>query len=309
MKKKLIVVFILVTSIIGCLYIFIPNILILKSNIVIPTTQKGLHRMLLDRENIAKWWPGNICNDSLFFNTHSYNIRDNNITLMPIQIENQEISINSSLFFITLKIDSIKLEWVGKTITSYNPIKRFITFRKVMKLNDDMNIILQKMQKHFSMPENIYGIAIHKTLVVDAILTTINSECKDYPSTTFIYSLVNKLTNYANAEKVKITGYPMLNIEKTDTSNYIVQVALPLEKLLPSRGAILQKQMVKNGNILVTETTGGSTKANEAFNQIINYANDYERNMPAIPFYSLITDRSKESDSTKWVTKIYCPVM
>jgi hypothetical protein len=39
------------------------------------------------------------------------------------------------------------------------------------------------------------------------------------------------------------------------------------------------------------------------------YKDDYQRVSPAIPFYSLITDRLKEPDSSKWITKIYFPVM
>jgi effector-binding domain-containing protein len=309
MKKKLAIVFILISLVIASLYIFIPNIVTLKCDTTIPVSQKGLHRMLLDNKNIAKWWPGDISNDSFFLNSFSYKISDNNVSLLPILIENKEVSINSSLLLISLQTGLVKLEWVGKTITSYNPIKRFFAYRRAKQVNDAMNIILQKMLVHFSKPEHIYGSDIQKVLVVDAILISTEGECKGYPSTAFIYSLINKLTDYANSEKVQITGYPMLNIQQTDSINYHIQVALPLEKTLASKGDILQKQMVKDGNILVAEVKGGIIQASAAFDQIIQYAKDYDKNMPAIPFYSLITDRSKETDSTKWITKVYCPVM
>jgi hypothetical protein len=100
----------------------------------------------------------------------------------------------------------------------------------------------------------------------------------------------------------------MLNIEPFDSTNYLVKVALPLENLLPDNGDILQKRMLKDGNILVAKTEGGYAKTIEVFNQIKNYATDYKMSSPAIPFYSLITDRTKETDSSKWVTKIYYPV-
>jgi hypothetical protein len=38
------------------------------------------------------------------------------------------------------------------------------------------------------------------------------------------------------------------------------------------------------------------------------YFKDYNRVAMAIPFEYLITDRLKVPDTSKWVTKIYCPV-
>ena len=101
----------------------------------------------------------------------------------------------------------------------------------------------------------------------------------------------------------------MLNIETTDSINHHVRVALPLNKALVTSGEILEKRMPGLGNILVTEVTGGNAANKNALIQLNLYARDYQRVPPAIPFYSLITDRTKEPDSSKWVTKVYFPVM
>jgi hypothetical protein len=298
MKKIIIAAFILM-MLIGSLYIFIPNIVRLKSSTGIKTTQKGLQRMLLNNKNVANWWPGTINKDSFY---------DNSITLLPIIIENKETSIKSTLFLISIQTDSLNLEWVAQTISSYNPVKRFTSYIKARQINNDMDMVLKKMKQYYSFPKNIYGYDIQKELVVDANLISTSGKCKGFPGNEFIYGLINKLKGYANEENTKITGYPMLNIEPFDSVDYLVRVALPLEKLLPDKGNIHQKRMLKNGNILVTEIKGGNAQTGEAFNQIMHYANDYERSSPAIPFYSLITDRTKEPDSSKWITKVYYPV-
>jgi hypothetical protein len=101
----------------------------------------------------------------------------------------------------------------------------------------------------------------------------------------------------------------MLNIENTDRTNYKVQVALPVNKKLPELGDISSKQMLKDGNILTAEVIGGLNKIDGAMEQFEKYISDYQRSIIAIPFQSLITDRSKEKDSTRWVTKIYYPVV
>jgi hypothetical protein len=39
-----------------------------------------------------------------------------------------------------------------------------------------------------------------------------------------------------------------------------------------------------------------------------NYVEDNKKTSPAIPYQSLITNRLTETDTTKWVTKLYYPV-
>jgi hypothetical protein len=182
-------------------------------------------------------------------------------------------------------------------------------FLKARKLKDDMAFVLQRMQTFYSEPKNIYGFDIKRELVVDSFLIATSGKCKGYPSNQFIYSLIAKLRKYATENVAKESGYPMLNIGTTDSVNFDIKVAIPVDKLLPSAGDILQKRMLGRGKILVTEVKGGNAMAAKAFLQLQQYGDDYQRSSPAIPFYSLITDRTKETDTSKWITKIYFPVM
>jgi hypothetical protein len=305
--KKMILTAVVLLLLIGSVYLFIPNILVVKSTVSIPTSQKGLHRMLLNKKMVAAWWPGTSRNDSFYLNGYRYQVYNNSVSLLPVIIEDEERSIKSTLFLLS-QSNSVNLDWVVNIPSSYNPVSRFLAYLKARKLNNDMNIILEKMNDYFSNPVNIYGFDIKKELVVDAILISTSGKCKGYPAIEFIYGLIGKLKDYAIAQNTKITGFPMLNVEPGDSSDYFVRVALPLETAIPSNGDIQQKRMLKNGNILVTEVKGGILKTKEAFDQIILYGDDYNRTSPAIPFYSLITDRTIEPDSTKWITKVYYPV-
>jgi hypothetical protein len=293
----------------GSVYVFIPDIVKLKANIAINVTRPGLHRMLLEENNVAKWWPGKIINDGFYLHDFIYQINNSNITVIPISISGQNTNLPTSLFLIEIAKDSVQLEWVGAMATSYNPVKRFFAYLKAKKINGSMDIILQKIKIFHSIQENIYGFDIKKELVTDSILIQTSGICKDYPTNQFIYSLVDKLKSYTALHAAKVTGYPMLNIKAIDSINFEVKVALPIDKMLPNSGDIIQKRMLGKGNILVTEVKGGMEIMNKAFLQIQKYAEDYQRVAPAIPFYSLITDRLKEPDTSKWVTKIYFPVM
>jgi hypothetical protein len=145
--------------------------------------------------------------------------------------------------------------------------------------------------------------------VTDSILISTYSHSKNYPSTNFIYGLIDQLKKYIASQSAKETGFPMLNINTTDSINYLTRVAIPVNRKLPSSGNISYKWMLSGGNILVTDVKGGPSSINNAFDQVENYVNDYHHFAPAIPFQSLITDRSKEPDTSKWITIIYYPVM
>jgi hypothetical protein len=62
------------------------------------------------------------------------------------------------------------------------------------------------------------------------------------------------------------------------------------------------------GRFLKTEVTGGPYIIEHAHKMMQQYFEDYKRTSMAIPFEYLVTDRSKEPDTAKWVTRIYGPV-
>jgi hypothetical protein len=311
MRKLLLVIIFFLALCIPAVYLFIPNFIEINSKISIGATQPALHRLLLDENNVSIWWPGEIQKTNtrkFMLNGQQYQIIDNNISLLPVIITNKERSIHSAIYIFSKETNSLQIEWVAKIASSYNPVKRFLTYQQATRLKNDMNSILSKMQSYFSVTENIYGIAIKEALVVDANFISTSAESDSFPSTESIYSLIHKLEIYAGNNKAKQTGPPMLNINASG-NHYLIKVALPVDISLPTSGDIFLKQMPKNGNILIAEVKGGNYTASKAFEEIVKYANDHQRNMPAIPYYSLVTDRTKESDTTKWITRIYCPVM
>jgi len=309
MKKWLIGLFVLAFILGGALYVFIPKEIKLTSGIAVSATGSGIHRMLLDKTNLTKWWPGEINDGGFRLNNYSYEFDNNNMTLMRVSINGQSNSLISSLFLISVATDSTQLEWTGSVVTSSNPIRRFFDYLEAKKINRDMGTILNKMKLFYSKPENIYGLDIRKSLVTDSFLISTSGLSKGYPTNQFIYGLIDQLKNFVVRQSAKETGYPMLHIATTDSIDYEVRVAIPTDKLLESSGSIQQRQMLGRGNILVGEVTGGVEKTSHAFRQMQLFMEDYKHKPPAIPFYSLITDRLKEPDSSKWVTRIYFPVM
>jgi hypothetical protein len=85
-------------------------------------------------------------------------------------------------------------------------------------------------------------------------------------------------------------------------------VAIPVNKVLRDDDPFAFKRMVP-GNILVAEVNGGKYTIEKALAEMELYIKENKLKPPAIPFESMITDRSREPDTSKWVTRIYYPIL
>ena len=101
---------------------------------------------------------------------------------------------------------------------------------------------------------------------------------------------------------------PMLNVVKLDNLRYEAMAAIPVDKTLPKTNEFAPKFLLKGGNILEAQIEGGSYTIETSLKELENYRLDYKLNSPAIPYQLLVTDRTKEPDTTKWITKIYSPI-
>jgi hypothetical protein len=156
---------------------------------------------------------------------------------------------------------------------------------------------------------NLYGLDIRRELVKDSALISISDSSIGYPSSEKIYSIVDQLRQYIQKQGAVASDSAMLFTYTKDNLHYQVKVALPTSRRLPSKGKIEYRWMLGGGNILVTDVKGGPQTIDSAFAIVENYVQDHQLVAPAIAFYSLITNRLAEKDSTKWITRIYYPVM
>ena len=317
MKKWFFIPFaITLLVLVSLVYFVIPNKILIHQTIVLNAKQNAVFRSLTDTKTWGKWWPvkdnkdTNIVGNVYNLNNKNYHLADILTTSLLIDIKSKDDSlIRTSLDFVAFSRDSVLLNWNTEMATSYNPIKRVEIYLRASEIKQDLKALLKSMQSHFSKLENTYGILLEEVPVVDSTLIFISDSSKGYPSTKFIYSLLDKLKNYSTKQGAKQSGHPMLNVYTVDSLSFLVKVALPVNKKLKDAGSIKYKWMLGGGKILISDVTGETSKVDHAIKQLEYYLLDYNRVAPAIPFMSLITDRSKELDSTKWITRIYYPVM
>jgi hypothetical protein len=99
----------------------------------------------------------------------------------------------------------------------------------------------------------------------------------------------------------------MLNIDSSGRK-VITKIGIPIDREIDVTGTAYEIKRMVLGNILISEVTGGPYTSKNATKQVELYMNDHKRKSPAIPYESLVVDRSAEPDTAKWVTRIYYPV-
>lgn len=312
MKKWLIIFTILAVIAFAGVSFFIPSTLSLRASVSIKAARPALYRLLQDPISISKWWPGYIDSSGLerkfMLNKNTYAIGHNNVSLVPITIVGNGLTNNTALYLIPYQSENVSMEWVNTITMSHNPFTKLVQYLEARNTNRDMQRILEEAHKYFSVEANIYELNIVHSLITDSTFLFTEGISHTYPSTYYIYSLIEKLKIYSSHYNAEQTNYPILNITNIDSTNYLIKVAIPVSKDLPSKEEIESKRMPVNVKILVADVYGGSVAAANAFTQMQLYITDRNLQVPGLPFFSLVTDRSQESDSSKWLTRVCFPV-
>jgi hypothetical protein len=293
-------------------YIFIPGTFQISRTITAKSNHTAIFSFLNDPGNWGKWWPGKAINEgqnlNLEYDGHQFKINNTLYNGFQITIKNKQLSDTTILYLVPVGTDSISIVWKGSFHIGSNPSYRAINFYKARRLSNDINLILNTFKTFISNKQNIYGFDIREEKVKIEYLVSTKKSFSRYPQPSDIYEMINNVKNYINQFQAKEDDYPMLHIKAVDNLSYEVQIGIPVNRELPQQGAFLSKRMLRNGDILVADIRGGKNVYDSAMKKIEQYAADHRFFNIALPFQSLITDRSKEKDSTKWITKIYYPV-
>ena len=169
--------------------------------------------------------------------------------------------------------------------------------------------LLDSMSGYLSKKENVYGVAIREGSTTDSSLVATRTVVPAPPSTEDIYRLLHKVKDYLEKAGARQTGYPMMNVTPLPgrKDSFQVMVAIPVDRSLPGDSDIYFMRLIP-GKYLIGDVKGGRRRVEEALAGFRQYIMDYQRTVMAIPFESLITDRSLEPDSSRWETRIYYPI-
>jgi hypothetical protein len=310
MKKLIVVLAVLIILITIGLYVFIPSRITIHRSLKAKINREGLVRRLSNSSTWAEWWPGKSSapgrfdlDGIIYFAAPPKNLS------IPIDMETANWNGHTELTLIAVDTGSTILDLETSVNVPVNPFRRIPVYSNSKKLESGFDDILKAIGHTYATIPALYDFDIRKEKVVDSILVSTSGEVKGKPTIAQVYALIDELKAYIKKNDATETGYPMQNIYTSDSVNYLIRVAIPVNKRLPDSGKFRYKWMLGGGNILITEVKGGQSRIDQAYAQIHNYVADFQRIAPAISFESLVTDRRVEPDTAKWITRIYYPVM
>lgn len=316
MKKVLISLAFLVIISLALIYIFIPHTLKISRTVYVPTVVDAVSRHVSSDAGWNRWWRAETAaskgapeKQNVFVDGNiQYSVANQDLGPIQVKISMNRSEFASTLLVVSLKDDSSALHWSCPIETGNNPVTKIKNYRQAKEIAGSMDRIMERLKLFLSQPTNLYDVAIERSKVTDTILATTRITLNHYPTTSEIYDQIQKLKQYIMAQGAKETNYPMLHVLKTDSNRFETMVAIPVDKKIRDNGDFVYKRMVP-GNILVAKVQGGQHSIEKAFNELEIYVKENELVPPAIPFESLETNRLKEPDTTKWITRIYFPIL
>jgi len=304
MKRWIAVIFILIVFLSAFTYLLIPGELKGSAVAYIRANPKAVSRQVGSKADWRKWWPEA---DAFIYKGKEYNITRPMYNALEVSVGRGEKKITTVLSVIPVSIDSTALEWKFELKTGSFPTQRIQQYRKAAQLKQELNSILSAVQKYYEDEKNLYGFTVKQTKVTDSVLIYTSKIFDHYPDAADVNLVVEKLRTYIVQNGAREQNHPMLNV--MDLGNgYEAKVAIAVDRMLPETKAFSPKMVLKGGAILETEIRGGPHTIRQAFEKFEQYKTDHERVNPAMPYQLMVTDRVKEADTSKWITRLYYPV-
>jgi hypothetical protein len=308
-KKKLLIALIVIGLLFAAVYFFVPRTYVI--NPVVSSTIKlsAAQRKILHTPEWQSWMPGKQIAENIYaFSNCEFSFQDFTADGIAATINMDGHIIKSNFYFSLQDTSTINLGWNSKLTLSNNPINRIGQYWAARNLQKNLTNWLDSSAIKLSNFVNIYGLQPTLQKVTDQYMISVKQSFASYPGVEEVYALIDEIKAYLAKNGGAPKGAPMLNVYQDKANLYHAMVAIPTTTALPTMGKFLQKEMVL-GNIVVAEVKGGMQEIIKGEKELHQYVLDYNKTSPAIPFQSLVTDRRAEKDSSKWITKLYYPVL
>jgi hypothetical protein len=304
MKKWLLII---PAAILLAAVFLLPGEQTLSEKFTVPMPFAATTRLLADVHQWNKWWPGTPVNDTLF-NTGEKAFATGTILLNGFDARSKS---DGSDILLSLRYVPMSSLVTGFTITSTyrfsgNRFTRIVQYPDYLRWKKAFGLFSGQVRDFFADTRKVYGFDIQKSKVPNSPHIALVQEYPEHPSWTEVYGLIDEIKQYVAAQQANVVNDPIMHIA-FDEGRFKVMVAIATNRVLPSSGRFMLKEMVL-GNVMVAEVKGGSDKVRECEEQMGNYVRDHGKASPAIPFLRLVTDRRKVTDSTQWITTVNYPV-
>lgn len=315
MRKIVIGIFAVILIAVLGIYMLIPSEIKISASTIINCTSEKLSGCLSYDGDWKRWWPaqnfnGNPVDNDFVYKGYDYKLIQPYRDGAAIKLTKKNKFYPTRLLILPYSRDSVAVQWQAGFTTSANPVIRLAQYFEAFNIKNNMTAVLNSLKKFADETQNIYGFHIERTTFTDSILVATRFSGEVYPSVSKIYAVVNNLKAMISMAGADQKDYPMLNVSKVDSAHYKTMIAICVNKEIKTdTGSFISRMVVMKNRFLVTEVSGGFFNIQKAHNAINDYMTDHLLSQPGMPFEILITDRSKERDTSKWKTKIVYPSM
>jgi len=308
--KKIFFIILTIIVIIAAANVLLPENPVITQDLSIDTSDVIAGKFLTTESGWNKWWPGTKTG------YRQYNFKGTKIGIDKmtnsstyLKLKKDNLTFSGKISYFADAEGSVKFKWDAVDENNTQFLSRITNYFKTKDVENRVAEILLNL-KHFLEDErNAYGYRIYLNHAKDTVLLASANTYPEYPSLQAIYSTIKTLQEQAVGQGAKQTNFPMLNVTQTDEHEYQVNVALPINKTITPFQKTSINNIPKGGNLLVVDVRGGQNTVNNALAQVKIYLKDHRLISPAMPFQSLVTNRLAQKDTSKWITKIYYPIL
>jgi hypothetical protein len=308
MKRLALIVLFVFIGLLVFIYGFIPSVITTRKTASVKCIDKNILELVGNKQAWSKWLPTESSSSDLI-QYKGYQLKPGGATYTSVTFEalkNDDVIFNE-IGFVKDSVTKTKMSVISSVATGVNPFNRFRKWQMMKDYETVTEGLFQKLINFAEDEKNIYGFDITDGRIPDSLFISTRKTFRHHPTETEIYQLIDQLAAYATARNARPVNVPMMHLEQIDSSHFEIMVALPVDKVIENEGNFLFKQMVK-GNTLIAEVRGGRATINNGLKALEQFKTDYQFTSPAISFELMITDRRKETDTSKWVTRLYYPV-
>ena len=289
-------------------YVFIPGTIRISRSISFNANSQGVFRFLSQPGNWERWWPAEKASSQLSYNGKNFVVTAVGFNMFTVVIDRDQVTDTALVHMVPRGIDSIRIAWDATINTGNNPVSRIRQYFRAKELAGDFETLLIAMKKYMSIVENMYGADIKRGKIKTEYMVLTKEPFDHRPSDTEIYMSIDRIRKHIAKIKATEEDIPFFNSTRVDSSRYELVVGVPITEPVADSGIFLNKKLLKDGNMLTADITGGQFSVDQAVEQFEAYVRDHQYQVVALPFQSFLTDRLN-NDTSQWVTRIVFPIL
>ena len=311
MKNVKIVTSLVIVAFIGFFYLYIPTNLKLSTFKISNVHELTVTRLISDakllKQSFGTFYDS--AKDKIEINGIRFAIQPALSNIVGIDIESEHVKKQSFITANSVTKETTAINWFLEFKTTWNPIQRLKDYQEAIKIKKATAQLLNTLNDYVEQTKHIYGFDIKEVTLKDTVLISTKFISKGLPTNAQIYTQAEALNKYLTSFHKKALNNPMVTVLENPSNDYTVMVGVSIDGAVPETDIYRIKKMPVNGKMFVTDVIGGPHAIRNGYDALKNYLLDAKRPSPAVPFELLVTDRNQITDSTKWQTRIYYPVM